>query len=132
MQEWKANQINHHLLATDHTDDLNKVDVVMRPDTVVADALRHFNEYVEEWIYPAKSYAVAICYANWLSEDFGEGFYNVLDDPDLLYGNDPHFVPYSKDPETYDLILSQLKWKDDKGMVPDIYEYYKAEMLNGL
>ena len=51
-------------MATEHKDDLNKVDIVWRPDSIVNDAVRHFDEKVDEWIYPAKSYFVAICYAN--------------------------------------------------------------------
>ena len=99
MQEWKIKQEIYHRLNTEHTDDLNKVDIVITTN-VKEDALRHFVEYVDEWIYPAKSYAVAYCYAHWISIDYNENFWNLLNDPML--------------PMT--------------GMVPDIKEYYNAEI----
>lgn len=128
MEDWKARSKAYHHLNTNHSDDLNKVETVWRPDTVVEDALRHWHEKVDEWIYPAKSYFVAICYANWITEDFDQYFHEVLDDPDLL-PHDPHFKRYSEDKQTYDAILKDLKWTDDYGMVPDVYEYYKEEMM---
>ena len=54
MQEWKARSKAYHLMATEHKDDLNKVDIVWRPDSLVNDAVRHFDEKVDEWIYPDK------------------------------------------------------------------------------
>lgn len=135
MKDWKARQTAYHtmgiILENNMRDDLNNVDIVIT-ENVVDDALRHFNECVDQWIYPAKSYVVAICYANWLAEDFGEQFYEVLDDKELLFGNDPYFVPYLEDKEIYDTILSKLKFDSDKGMVPDIRKYYEEEMLYGL
>ena len=132
MKEWKARQSAYHLTASLFKDDLNNIETVWRPDTVVEDALRHFEEYVDEWIYPAKSYVVAICYAYWLGKDFKEPFFQALNDDELLFNNDPHFVPYWHDEETYDTILDKMNFDQTKGMVPDIYEYYKEEMLYGL
>jgi|TARA_B110000483_G_scaffold233466_1_gene302249 hypothetical protein len=132
MKEWKARQSAYHLTASLFKDDLNNIETVWRPDTVVEDALRHFEEYVDEWIYPAKSYVVAICYAYWLGKDFKEPFFQALNDDELLFNNDPHFVPYWHDEETYDAILDKMNFDQTKGMVPDIYEYYKEEMLYGL
>ena len=117
-------------MASNHRDDLTDVDVVMRPFTIVEDALMHFNERVDEWIYPAKSFFVAICYANWLTEDFGEYFYEALD-YDHLLPDDPYFIPYSKGKEIYDNILKSLNFNDAKGMVPDVHEYYKEEFMIG-
>ena len=132
MQEWKARQKAFHHMNTDYSDDLNNVDIVWRPNNVVEDAIRHFEEYVDEWIYPAKSFVVAICYAKWLSEDYGEDFYELLRDKDLLAGNDPHFVTYSVDPSTYDEILSKLDFNPNTGMVPDIRKYYEEETMYGI
>lgn len=129
-KDWKARQAAFHLVNKNFKDDLNEVDIEYTDD-IVEDAVRHFEEYVDEWIYPAKSYVVAICYAMWLERDYGEDFYEVLDDPDLLFGNDPYFVPYSDDKNVYDAILVDIDFKEDQGMVPDIYEYYKEEMLYG-
>lgn len=128
MKEWKIRQEIYRRLNTNLRDDLTDVDIEWRPDDIVQDAIRHFNERVDEWIYPAKSYFVAICYAKWISEDFEEEFYDVLDDPDLLPG-DPHFVPYSEAIQEYDEILMNCHWdEDDQGMVPDVREYYEEEI----
>lgn len=132
MKEWKARQGAYHLSTSFFKDDLNKVDIEWRPDTVVEDALRHFKEKVDTWIYPAKSFVVAICYAHWLQKDFGEDFFEVLNDHELLHNNDPYFVPYYKEPLVYDAILARLEFNENAGMVPDIYEYYKEEMFYGL
>ena len=120
----------HATSKDDFRDDLNEVDIVISED-IVGDAVLHFEEKVDEWIYPSKSYVVAICYAKWLEQDFDEDFYEVLDDPDLLFGNDPYFVPYSEDEGTYQAILEEIHFDEFAGMVPDIYEYYKEEMLYG-
>ena len=132
MKEWKARQAAYHMTASLFKDDLNKVDIRWEPDAIVDFALMHFREYVDEWIYPAKSYVVAICYAHWLNRDFKEPFFDALNDDALLFNNDPHFVPYWQDKDTYDTILDKMNFDQTKGMVPDIYEYYKEEMLFGL
>ena len=54
--EWKIKQEIYHRLNTEHTDDLNKVDIVIT-ENVKEDALRHFVEYVYiydniEWPIP--------------------------------------------------------------------------------
>lgn len=130
MQDWKINQEIYHRLQTIHSDDLNSVDIVYS-DNVKEDALRHFFEKVDEWIYPSKSYVVAFCYAYWISRDFGEDFWQLLNDPDLLYGNDPYYKTFNESPEVYDYLFDNVDWPIPmQGMVPDIYEYYKDEILN--
>lgn len=134
MQEWKARQNAYQLTAQitgqKHRDDLTDVAVLWRPDNVIEDALRHFNERVDEWIYPAKSYFVAICYANWIAETFDEDFYEVLNDPDLI-PDDPYYVPYTLANGTYDAIIEKVVWNEDMGMIPDVKEYFDEEFLIG-
>lgn len=128
MKEWKVRQEIYHRLNKDYSDDLNKVDILFT-DNIVEDALKHFREYVDQWIYPAKSYFVAICYASWIAQDFNEDFYEVLDDEMLLAGNDPYFIPYNSDRETYDKILKEIELPLPlTGMVPDVKEYYDEEI----
>lgn len=131
MRDWKINQELYHRLNTEYTDDLNKIDIVIT-ENIKEDALRHFVEYVDEWIYPAKSYVVAFCYAYWISQEFfNENFYDLLNDPELLYGNDPYFKPYNEDPDTYNYLMEHVEFPIPmKGMVPDIREYYNAEIRN--
>jgi len=129
LSEWKIKQEIYHRLNKEHDDDLNDKDIIIT-ENVVDDAVRYFNETDIGWIYPSKSYMVALCYARWLSEDYGGSQLLYLDDPDLLYGNDPYFKPYSKDSMTYIYILQQINhWNFDqtKGMVPDVRKYYEAE-----
>jgi len=126
--EWKIRQEIYHRLNTQHSDDLNKVDIVIS-DIVAEDALRHFFEYVDEWIYPAKSYTVAFCYAYWISQDYDEDFWSLLNDPMLLAGNDPYYKTYNESPEVYDYLFDNIDWPIEMtGMVPDIKEYYDAEI----
>lgn len=127
MKEWKVKQYLYHKLNTDFKDDLNKVEVVYDDDNIAEGAIKHFYEKVDVWLYPAKSYFVAICYAYWLSQDYDEDFYELLNDKDLLYGNDPEFKIYNESPEIYNEILDKVTLIPDSGMVPDVREYYEAE-----
>lgn len=129
MPEWRIRQELYHRLNTEHDDDLNTKDIVYRTDNLIGDILLHFNGQVDEWIYPAKSYFVAFCYAHWISIDFNEHFFDLLDHPMLLAGNDPYFKRYSESPEIYDEILDIVEWPlEMKGMVPDVRKYYEVEI----
>jgi hypothetical protein len=127
MKDWKVKQYMYHQLNSDYSDDLNKVETVYNEDTVIEDAVRHFYEKVDQWLYPAKSYFVAICYAYWLSEDYDEDFMECLNDKDLLYGNDPYYKTYDESPDIYNSILDQIELLPNTGMVPDVREYYELE-----
>jgi hypothetical protein len=127
MQEWKIKQEIYHRLNTEYRDDLNNVDIVMSDDHM--DIVRHFHERVDQWIYPAKSYFVAICYANWIAEDYGEDFIELLKDPMLLAGNDPYFKTYDEDLTTYTKVFEHIELPlKMTGMVPDVKEYYDEEI----
>lgn len=131
MLPWKTRLDLFNSTAEEFTDDLNLVDIRTEEDSVTW-AVKHFNERVDEWVYPAKSYFVAICYATWISYDFGEDFYDLLNDPLLLAGNDPYFKTYQDDSETYNAIIDQIELPDplaQTGMVPDVRSYYEEEML---
>lgn len=128
-KEWKIRQSVYHKLNNDYTDDLKKVKITISVD-IVENAIRYFYNNDMPFIYPSKSYVVAICYAYWLSKDFGEDFYELLNDKDLLYDNDPYFKTYSEDTKTYDEILKKVMPLDEnKGIVPDIKNYYMAEFF---
>jgi GR25 family glycosyltransferase involved in LPS biosynthesis len=129
MKEWKVRQEMYHRLNHEFEDDLNKVEIVISKN-IKEDAARHFFEYVNEWIYPSKSYAVAFCYAYWISQDFGDDFWELLKDPMLLAGNDPYYKTIDEDPEVYDYLFDVVDWPIQmQGMVPDIYKYYREEMM---
>lgn len=131
MEEWKIRQEIYHRLNKQHDDDLKTKQIVFT-ENVVDDAVRYFNETNIGWIYPSKSYMVGICYARWLSEYWSGNPFDYLNDSDLLYNNDPYFVPYKEEKETYDNILKKIGgWNFDvnKGMVPDVYQYFLKEFM---
>ena len=131
MEDWKIRQDLYHRLNTVHDDDLNDKNIEIT-DNVVADAVRYFIEKDIGWIYPSKSYMVAICYARWLSEEFGGNPINYLNDIDLLFGNDPYFLTYDEDSATYDQILDCIGgWQFDQtiGYVTDVKKYFIKEFM---
>lgn len=129
MEEWQVRQEIYHRLREETSDDLNKVDITISDD-IVEQAIEYFRDKDKGWVYPAKSYVVAICYSKWLSERFGGSPYDYLNNANLLYVNDPYFVPYYEDKETYDRILETVTWDVKmEGIVPDIWTYFMDEFL---
>jgi hypothetical protein len=131
MEDWKIRQELYHRLNTVHDDDLNDKNIEIT-DNVVTDAVRYFTEKDIGWIYPSKSYMVAICYARWLSEEFGGNPINYLNDIDLLFGNDPYFLTYDEDTVTYNQILDCIGgWQFDQtiGYVMDVKKYFIEEFM---
>ncbi len=131
MEEWRVRQEVFHRLREDpEADDLNRFGITMT-ENVVEEAIDYFVTGNKGWIYPAKSYMVGICYSKWLSEHFGETPIHYLDNPNLLYNNDPFFKPYSESKEIYDKILEVVTWDFDKqkGMCPDVWCYFMDEFL---
>jgi hypothetical protein len=103
---------------------------VIATDNVIDNAIKYFYDKNMPFVYPSKSYVVAICYAYWLSKDFNENFYELLNDKNLLYGNDPYFKTYKQDINTYDNVLNKIMpLNENLGIVSDIKEYYKKEFL---
>jgi len=129
MKEWKLIQEIYHRLNPEHTDNADNFDIVISED-IVSNAINYFLTTEIGWIWPAKSYMVGICYARWLAERFGGRPLEYLDDPDLLYNNDPHFKSYSEDPKTYIRILEAIGgWNFDNqlGVVPEVRHYFDLE-----
>lgn len=131
MKQWKINQEIYHRLNKNHDDDLSNKKIIIT-DNIVDDAVRYFETTDIGWIYPSKSYMVAICYARWLCEYFDENPFECLNDPGLLYNNDPYFITYDKMKNSYDSILTRIggwKFDENKGMVPDVKRYFLDEFL---
>jgi hypothetical protein len=128
MKEWKIRQEIFHRLNTDHDDDLSLHTVEVR-DEIVENAIKYFTTTELGWVYPAKSYVVAICYARWLNQHFSEDFYESLNDPELLHGNDPYYVPYEQDKDTYNKILNVVgfDFNEEIGIIPDVKMYFLKE-----
>lgn len=129
ISDWKVRQEVFHRLNPEHDDDLKNFDVTIS-ESVVEDAIKYFTSRDIGWVYPGKSYMVAICYSKWLAEEFGGRPLEYLDDPDLLFNNDFYFKHYSADPHSYIRILDGIGgWDFDEslGLVPDVKEYFIKE-----
>lgn len=77
-------------------------------DAVVHHATRYFSHGDTYRYFPGAARAVAVCVAYLVHRHFGEDFYETLDDPDLMNGNDKYFKTYSEDREVYDRIIEQM------------------------
>ena len=110
MKEWKLRSKIYHTLFTKYDDDLSKEVIVHQYDKqeIIDKAILYPTVQTKELYYPAKSYAVAITWALLLEKEFGEDIYESLNDKDLLYENDPYFVTYDNDSETYDSIIEKF------------------------
>lgn len=129
MNEWKIKQKIYHRLNNDFDDELKNFKIEVKEE-IIKYALEYFKSDQIGWIYPAKSYVVAICYAKWISQDFNENFYEILDDKDLLANNDPYFVTYNTSKIIYDEIINTIgNFDQTKGVIPDIRKYYEKEIL---
>lgn len=126
---YKEYQQLYDSLVTEHPDDFANMQIVEDPE-LVENALHYFKEATWPLIYPAKSYAVAIIYATKLNEIYGVDIEAVLSDPDLFMGQDPYFVPFGEDPDTYREIIRRLKdipnWIES-GWAPQTVEYCLLE-----
>jgi hypothetical protein len=133
MTDWKINQQIFKMIGT-KTDILNhhiSADFIKPVNGPLAEAIRkQFYDMVYIFI-PAKSYCVALVYAFQLAKDFGGMPIEYLKDADLLL-DDVYYVPYDKDPSTYDIFLKDLFWLTTP-MAVKIKEYYNKEIhLEGL
>ncbi len=72
----------------------------------VANALAYLRGEDPPLSFPSKSLGVAVLYAHWIEERFGTPLLASLDDPELFWGSDRHFRPYSDARALYDAILA--------------------------
>lgn len=130
MEEYKIRQEIYHRLNNQFDDDLKNKNIHYTKN-VVDDAIRYFKEKDVGWIYPSKSFMVAICYSRWLSELYGGDPFKYLNEEDLLYNNDPFFSTYNKEKNVYDQILKIIGWNfnENNGMVPDVKQYFLKEFM---
>ena len=79
-------------------------------------------------IYPAKSYFVAIVYAKLLEKHFDENFYDSLDNKELL-PDDYFFVPYNRNRNVYNAVLSRIGNPLEYKAAEKTKEYFYQEFL---
>lgn len=113
MKDYKvAQEYYHRMTPPDEIGDFN-CGFFMVADHAIAETTIEYltKEYPHADLLPqpTKTYAVALIYAKLLEKHFSEDFYEVLSDPDLLYGNAKWFVPYSPETaRTYDRIIKAV------------------------
>lgn len=134
--DWKERQhIYHHCFK--HNDLLQMMDVRFdeKPTDIVERVCSLFYDGGTTTIYPYKSYFVAVVYASCLVEWFGGTITSYLNRQDLLYNNDPCFVPYSENPIIYNGILEHLRFngydvlREERGLTLIVRNYCKREFL---
>ena len=79
-------------------------------------------------IYPAKSYFVAIVYSKLLEKHFDENFYDCLSDKELLL-DDYFFVPYNRNRNVYNAVLSKIGDPLEYKAAEKTKEYFYQEFL---
>lgn len=139
MKDW---QIRHRIFHSvfklmDMGDDLSKEIIIEEndKDSIVERAIQYPTIQTKELYYPGKSYAVGIIFAKLLEIHFQEKFYDSLDSEDLLFENDPYFVPYSADKNTYDDIIQSFPFellenpKNGTDNFQKTCEYFMKEFL---
>jgi hypothetical protein len=143
MSEHKLRQHLYHQIHKDHDDKLETIvpRTFASREHQVIEVIKYFNESIDELVYPTKSYAVAIIYAAMLQRHFRVPLLSALNDPALLYDNDPFFVPYHLNPYVYDrtlpaITLQLLEIVSDcldnlPYQVQKTVEYFKKEFFLG-
>lgn len=101
---------------------------------IIEYATHYFSRECDYLSYPAKSYCVAIIYAHLLNFYFGEDFYHVLNDPDLLNSNDYYFKPFAERKDLYDKVLNGIQFNAgafrlnlELSQIRSTYEYFLEE-----
>lgn len=126
---YKDYQRLYNELVQEHPDDFGNFEYI-EEEEIVQNALKYFDSATFPLIYPAKSYAVALIYAFKIKEVYGVPVLETLNDPDLFLGQDPYFVPYSCDPESYQGIIAALQDRPGwlgQGWAPKSVEYFNLE-----
>jgi len=83
------------------------------PNELAEEAIKYLYDHEEGILrYPAKSYAVAVVWAKLIHQHFGDNFWKLLKDKDLL-PDDPFFeTAHGPDEVVYRLILDKIGWND--------------------
>jgi hypothetical protein len=80
---------------------------------IIQRSCEYFSSECERLYYPAKSFCVAIIYAHLIHFYFNELFYECLNDPELLFGNDKYFKTYEENTELYNSILKAINYSPE-------------------
>ena len=89
-------------------DEHKNFNFTIEPDTVVEDAITYLLDGTSYLRFPGAARAVAIAVADIVAREFNEDFFTVLNQKDLMNGNDPFFKTYEEEKAIYDAILSSV------------------------
>ncbi len=93
----------------DFPDEHKNFDITIDEESVVDDAIKYLTDGTTYLKFPGAARAVAYATAELIAAEFGENFFEVLNDPNLMHGNDPYFKTYKEDKETYNQMVQRLK-----------------------
>lgn len=137
MKEYTYRRISFYALhgQEDFEDEHKNFNMVIDESTVVLDAVTYLKDGTSYLRFPGAARAVAIAVADFIARNFGENFFEVLNDKNLMNMNDPYFATYDDDKETYDAILqyvplNQINWKSERMQITErliIQEYMLDE-----
>ena len=110
MKEYSYRRLTFYALRghDGHPDAHENFAITWDEQTVVEDAVGYLTDGSTYLRFPGAARAVAVAAADFVERHFGEDFYEVLDDPNLMHGNDPYFKRYSEDRPVYDAILRRV------------------------
>ncbi len=89
-------------------DEHKNFNYTIEPHSVIEDAVTYLLDGSSYLRFPGAARAVAIAVADLIAREFNEDFFTVLNQKDLMNGNDPFFKTYDEDRSTYDAILTSV------------------------
>lgn len=126
MKEYTFRRLNFYALKEnfDFPDEHKNFPIRCVPETTIEDAVLYLKTGETFLRFPGAARAVAIAAADLVSREFGEDFYEVLNDPSLMNNNDPYFVKYSDAKDVYDEIIKQcarelINWKSERMQITE-------------
>lgn len=131
----KIRQHVSNCLDKDDSDKLIDKSLIYNARRIKEDISDYFTGKISGFIYPAKSYIVATCYACWIKqlaqkEGIEVNIEDLLNDESFLYLNDPYFVVYKSSQHLYDFILDYIKENEiglNSKIVNEIFNYFVKE-----
>ncbi|MFN3453367.1 MAG: hypothetical protein ACK41T_00305 [Pseudobdellovibrio sp.] len=132
MKDYKIKQFIYNKTQV-HDDDLDKLDFSVNDDLdfTIQYVVNYLTSDIDELVFPAKSYAVAIIYADMIEKKFSEPFMQSLSDIDLFCGTDKFFKTYEQSKYIYDAILTKIGGQSgidySKKLVKKTVQYFYKE-----
>lgn len=135
LKRMKVRQHVSNLLNKDTSDNLTNSKIIYNNTHIEQDVIKYFSGEIAGFVYPAKSYIVATCYACWIKqlaqkENITIDIRELLNDKSFLYLNDPYFVIYKSNKHLYDFIFDYIE-KNNIGfnskIVNEIFNYFIKE-----